>query len=401
MREAFEEKLEEWKFDISRMAGITTDGASNNKKAFRDEYTWIPCFGHKLHIAVSKAINIDRMSSTLSRLRKTVSAFTRSPKLTRQLDKKQTTLSLPEHKLIHDEPTRWNSTYDMVERFLEQQQAVCAVLAEDRKKWHLMPKDTDVTNLEALKEVLGPLSPFTDALSGEKHTTLSSVLPLMWKICSCLDVGEADSALAREMKKAIRDYLDQRANDEKELQVVLNTATYLDPRFKDSFVSVESQVQESLLEQVEGVLSVRSESQTSQTEASTSEKPSKKSKTDLRSLLSSIQGEKKDDGTQAPSAPQAPTDKLKNEFEVYKRMPEISAEKDPLTWWKTNESALPQLAHFARKYLCIAASSCASERVFSASGIIVSPRRSRLTQGHIDMLVFLSQNLEQVKRLKP
>lgn len=67
----------------------------------------------------------------------------------------------------------------MVERFLEQQQTVCAVLAEDRKKWHLMPKDTDITSLEILKEVLGPLSPFTDALSGEKHTTLSSVLPLM------------------------------------------------------------------------------------------------------------------------------------------------------------------------------------------------------------------------------
>lgn len=76
-------------------------------------------------------------------------------------------LSLQEHKLIHDEPTRWNSSYDMVERFLEQWQAVCAVLAEDRKKWHLMPKDSDITILETLKEVLGPLSPFTDALSGE------------------------------------------------------------------------------------------------------------------------------------------------------------------------------------------------------------------------------------------
>lgn len=127
------------------MAGITTDNASNNQKAFKDHYTWIPCFGHNLHLAVNKAVTIDRVSAALSRLRKTVSSFTRSPKLSRKLTKKQTDLSLPEHKLIHDEPTHWNSSYDMAERFLEQQQAVCAVLAEDRKKWHLVPKDTDIT----------------------------------------------------------------------------------------------------------------------------------------------------------------------------------------------------------------------------------------------------------------
>ena len=35
--------------------------------------------------------------------------------------KKQKELLLQEHELIHDEPTRWNSSYDMVKRFLEQQ----------------------------------------------------------------------------------------------------------------------------------------------------------------------------------------------------------------------------------------------------------------------------------------
>jgi len=55
LKEAFEEKLEDWKLDIARMSGITTDNATNNKKAFED-YTWIPCFGHNLHLAVNKAI---------------------------------------------------------------------------------------------------------------------------------------------------------------------------------------------------------------------------------------------------------------------------------------------------------------------------------------------------------
>jgi len=45
-----------------------------------------------------------------------------------------------------------------------------------------MPKDSDITVLEPVKAVLEPISLFTDALSGEKHTTLSSVLPLLWKV---------------------------------------------------------------------------------------------------------------------------------------------------------------------------------------------------------------------------
>lgn len=130
-------------------------------------------------------------------------------------------------------------------------------------------------------------------------------------------------------------------------------------------------------------------------------RPSKKSKTDLKQLLSTIQGEKKEKGEPASSSQTQLTasDELNGEFLVYSQMPEVSAEDDPLSWWKTNMGTLPQLSEFARKYLCIAASSCSSERVFSTAGYIVSPRRSRLTQEHVDMLVFLSKNLEMTKKL--
>lgn len=125
LREAFEEMVQEtWQQDLGYVAGITTDNASNNKKAFEQDFTWVPCFGHNLHLAINKGLDVDRVSAALSRLRRTVAAFSRSPKMIRQLKKKQKELHLPEHRLIHDEPTRWASAFEMVDRFLEQQQAV-------------------------------------------------------------------------------------------------------------------------------------------------------------------------------------------------------------------------------------------------------------------------------------
>jgi len=250
LREALEEMVSErWGLDMSKMAGLTTDNASNNKKAF-ESFTWIPCFGHNLHLAVGKALALDRVSACLSRLRRTLSAFSRSNKMMRTLKEKQKTLDLPDHKLIHDEPTRWNSTFEMVDMFCEQQQAVCAVLAETRNKWHLMPKDSDMTILETVREVLHPLNSFTDALSGEKDPTLSSVLPLKWKLLSYLTEEEEDN-LSHDMKEKIRTDFIGRYESNRPLDIVLDTATFLDPRFKDTFVSLEEDVKAIILQKAD------------------------------------------------------------------------------------------------------------------------------------------------------
>uniref|UniRef100_A0A672MZ58 HAT C-terminal dimerisation domain-containing protein n=1 Tax=Sinocyclocheilus grahami TaxID=75366 RepID=A0A672MZ58_SINGR len=348
LREALEEMVQEaWKLDTVA------------------SHTWL-------------GLDIDHVSGSLSRLRKTVSAFSRSPKMLRQLKKKQKDLQL----MIHDEPTCWDSAYEMVERFLEQQQSVCSVLADDRKKWHLMPKDSDITVLETVKEVLSPVTSFTDALSGEKHTTLSAVLPLSWKIFSILTAEEGDSNLKRQLKDNIREDLRQRYENT-HLQLILNMATFLGPRFQDSFVTLREEVKQNLMFSVNLLEAGGQSQQTSSPDDK--QQPAKKTKSDLKRLLTSIRGKNSEHGEGSSS---------REEGAVYEKMPEISAEEDPLTWWRTHETTLPHLAQFAKKYLCISASSSASERVFSTSGLICNARRARLTEEHIDMLVFLENTSE-------
>lgn len=56
-----------------------------------------------------------------------------------ELKQKHADSNIPEHALVHDVDIRWELTFENASRLLEQQQAVCGVLAEDSNIWHLMP----------------------------------------------------------------------------------------------------------------------------------------------------------------------------------------------------------------------------------------------------------------------
>ena len=85
--------------------------------------------------------------------------------------------------------------------------------------------------LEAVASVLGPLSVFTDALSGEKCVTVSAIRPLLSHIVDdLLHVSSDDCTLVKEMKETISDklqahYLSQDTSD------LIDTCSFLDPRF--------------------------------------------------------------------------------------------------------------------------------------------------------------------------
>lgn len=76
--------------------------------------------------------------------------------------------------ISQDCPTQWGTKQKMVERILEQEQAIARVLVSDRKQQHLILKWQDKEVLTSLQESLKPVADFTDILSGERYVTVSS-----------------------------------------------------------------------------------------------------------------------------------------------------------------------------------------------------------------------------------
>lgn len=181
---------------------------------------------------------MDTVSRPVRLVRKAEDAF--SSKRTRQLTEKQPLLGLPDHKLIHGVSTRWGSTAKMIDRFLEQQQAVCAVFHEDRKLWHLMPLDDDMVTLADLREVVGFLSQFTDTFSELTFVTVLSTMPVLQYLYTKLEANENDKPLVTRFKNTIFKNLKDRYEPHLGL---LNVYTFLGARFKDSLFSADEKAE--------------------------------------------------------------------------------------------------------------------------------------------------------------
>lgn len=80
------------------------------------------------------------------------------------LREKQQQLSLPAHTLLEDVSTRWNSSFDTLQRFLEQQPAVFATLMsrEIRKGEEVNSVDErDICNAEDIVKLVAPVKVVT------------------------------------------------------------------------------------------------------------------------------------------------------------------------------------------------------------------------------------------------
>ena len=387
LAESLKSVLESWGLQESKQVCLTTDNGSNLVRASHLlNWLHIPCFGHNLHLAITNAIKDDsRISRAIGVTRKLITSFSHSWKKKRDLTKVQADLGIPHHSLIIDCQTRWGSLQKMISRVLEQEKALHQVLSIDKKTAHLVPTWQDLEVLESINKALAPLADFTDILSGEKYVTFSALVPLLKHVTdNVLCEDEEDTTLTVDIKQQIITYL-QNKYDNPELKELLYTASFPDPRFKTEYIPKVNipAIKEKISQEGLWYATDSNSSTDTVTSATETSSPPAKKKT-LGSIV------KKSREVLQPKTPQ---EKLKVELDLYLSAAVLDSESNPLDWWAVEHRNYPILAQLAMKYLCICASSAASERLFSASGNIVTPKRSSLKPEKVNMLVFLAKNL--------
>ncbi|XP_062703408.1 zinc finger BED domain-containing protein 4-like [Aedes albopictus] len=128
-------------------------------------------------------------------------------------------------------PTRWNSEFHMIERFLELYQYI-QIIMTDQDRAAEMIKVEEKRNLEDVVELLQPLHEVTEDLSGESYATVSRVLPIINCLNNCISSIKPTSPIGRNLQTALQREIKSRFGAYRD-SPVYGPSMFLDPRFKE------------------------------------------------------------------------------------------------------------------------------------------------------------------------
>src|SRR3989338_93515 len=154
------------------LAAVITDGASNmigSAECISGDTLWCVC--HRLHLVVTDSLMQDtRALQVIQNVRNYCKAVRASTELSR--DFKNAQQSARPLSLSLDMPTRWNSIFAMISKFIRLYQVILAVSVQDsfREISTDLPLYSDLIQLQ---DILKPLAMVNIALQGEGNLALA------------------------------------------------------------------------------------------------------------------------------------------------------------------------------------------------------------------------------------
>ena len=101
------EIAKDWNLE-GKIVAVVHDNASN--MMLLEDWGDLPCFAHRLQLAVNAGLEINTISRLSGACKKIVTHFKHSVVATTSLRERQITMNVPQHSLLQEVPTRWNST---------------------------------------------------------------------------------------------------------------------------------------------------------------------------------------------------------------------------------------------------------------------------------------------------
>ncbi|XP_066585542.1 E3 SUMO-protein ligase ZBED1-like [Prorops nasuta] len=364
--------VDEWKICIDSIVAIVSDNGANIKKAVKDafgESKHLSCFAHSLNLIPTKVIESKEISFICKKVKCIVTYFKKSVAAMDNLR------SISDLKLIQSIETRWNSTHDMFERFVELFDKVSSVLL----KFPAAPIMVTAKELQILKEFIVLLKPFKEAtniISGESYLTASKVIPIVNTLKTALNDSRPTTETANEMKKLLLEQFELRFSNIEE-EPIFGFATILDPRFKSIHFRDKTTISK-ITNEITAILHNSTSNKENEDNLLTHINISYDHFWSYhQTLVHQLKSKEKHTFKE---------NKISEDLRYYLNYPPIEMDTCPIQYWSANNSGLNKLG---RKYLAAIASSVPCERLFSKAGRIVTESRNRLNSEHLHQLLFL------------
>ncbi|XP_066596242.1 E3 SUMO-protein ligase ZBED1-like [Prorops nasuta] len=365
--------INDWKIKSDSIVVVVSDSGANIKKAIKDAFgseKHLSCIAHTLNLIPAKVIELSPDINLICK--KIKSIVTHFKKSVIAADKLRASSNL---KLIQSIDTRWNSTHDMCQRFVELSDIIGGILLQCTTA----PLMVTALELQTTKEFINLLKPFVDAtkiVSGEPYLTASKVIPVINTLRVALNISQPQTEIGIEMKELLVQQFQQRfetIEDESNLAI----STILDPRFKNIHFKDELACSNAI-KNISKTLNKRIlNKQPLQINSSNITV-----KNDFWSYHKDLVNKIKSQEIVNSNDNETPDD-----LRFYLIQPPIEMTSCPIQFWKSSSDTA--LGKLAMKYISIIATSVPCERIFSMAGRIITESRNRLNAEHLQQLLFL------------
>jgi len=380
--------LEQWKL-TSKVRGLVADNTASMPKTAKlmqqeeslSTFEFWGCVGHLINLVVKHSLEDRTIANIISKCHNIVTYIHKSPQALETLQNFQKEAGVDVLGVIQSVPTRWNSTFLMLNRLLKIKIHLLSTLRKHERHDLVLSK----TEWEIVNNIVVALEPFYDAtehLSGERYQPYSSVVPIIANLQEKCTNAKGQITSINKLYENLREKISYYFFGKDFLDIFSTESLLcclLDPRFKLlSFIAINDTHVEKAKQKLAELHDAIYE------EISAEKTNNNKVQQKFEKIYGSL------------STSKSTCRQICNR---YFSEPQPAVEKLPYEWWQFQQTTYPAHAKLARRYLSRMPTSVSCERFWSEGGNIVSEKRSALDPDSVSMLTVAEHNLRELERI--